>query len=990
MGNNLLSSAINLGNKSIDCIANNIVKSNSNFTKEGTFHNLYSKAGGSSSINYVEEKSINIQGEVENSQISTNIAIQGNGFFPVSEEKDNNNSVVHTRNGEFSLNKEGYISNSANQILLGKKILQGGEPENKGINTKNIQGLEQVIINQDEIYPPKASDTINIVSANLSTDTNSIKGVGITLHLSENNDIILPSFDNNGELTIGDSLTISKDNSVRSTMTYGGIAMSKSIGNNSKIFGASKVDEHFNDPRISDNDGLRLSIDGNEYKFFYKAENANEETGDNYFYSLGTLTSLINNIPGVKAIINNSRLYVVAQDPNKGLSFSNIGGNMNCIKEELLLFDVKEPSEGEIRFNSIKSLEDQINKGQNKFLELKKESKNKVIINAKSAVDNLSITGTSYRQRQINYIKQLEMSDASNNKKQLTVAIFAPHHNLAQFDLVYISGVGSSLQDGFYLVSAINEDYFTVNFLNENTNDQFFDVTNKQIKSLSLTNQYEGNGFWRKACSKALLGNDDIYAVSSKVQISTSEHDIIINANGHNLSQNDIVYINYDNTTGVIKADNNFYVLPAGCYTVKSTNEGSFTINALEHFLAGEASSSSPLTIFPIAATELIENKWEAQLEGLRYKKIGINENNKIQVEIFETNEGSEEVILYLGSHNYEKGDVVEFSDLPQNYNIAGLKIENGLHYIITFVDKAKGLIKFIPENGKLATNSLVASSKSNEVGHNFKVNRFSRLYDYFNLNRSQVLYNQLYNPDVVGKRLLDLETKNNKDKGSIFSHTLDLVDSLGCQFHISLYFGKLAKNKWAVEIYNQDNILLQSGRLNFNSNGHVIDYVGLGNDLSVAHNNGSDKSSIKIDWITKNFTQYNSESSINMDNNGYSTGSFQKCTIDNTGIVTAYYTNGETSQLYQLLLGLCNNINQLEEVRNNSYIESKYSGPIKYEKPGVGSNGVIIESSIEKSTVDDSANLIKMQDRVIFQNIIYKAKNMENEVKSNAISAVK
>ena len=60
---------------------------------------------------------ISQQGQLTTSATDTNIAIQGNGFFPVRNGVDGT-EIYYTRNGEFSINKDGYLENNG-YILLG-------------------------------------------------------------------------------------------------------------------------------------------------------------------------------------------------------------------------------------------------------------------------------------------------------------------------------------------------------------------------------------------------------------------------------------------------------------------------------------------------------------------------------------------------------------------------------------------------------------------------------------------------------------------------------------------------------------------------------------------------------------------------------------------------------------------------------------------------------------------------------------------------------
>jgi flagellar hook protein FlgE len=59
------------------------------------------------------------QGTIESASTSTYLAINGNGYFAV--ETANGSGPYYTRDGDFTLNADGYLENSEGYILLGKE-----------------------------------------------------------------------------------------------------------------------------------------------------------------------------------------------------------------------------------------------------------------------------------------------------------------------------------------------------------------------------------------------------------------------------------------------------------------------------------------------------------------------------------------------------------------------------------------------------------------------------------------------------------------------------------------------------------------------------------------------------------------------------------------------------------------------------------------------------------------------------------------------------
>ena len=117
--------------KNLDVIGNNISNSNTVGFKgsEALFADVFaSSAGGSSGTSVGIGTSVSAvrqsfgQGNISVTSNPLDLAINGAGFFRM----DTNGSVTYTRNGQFSLDKSGYIVNAAGQNLTGFPATVGG------------------------------------------------------------------------------------------------------------------------------------------------------------------------------------------------------------------------------------------------------------------------------------------------------------------------------------------------------------------------------------------------------------------------------------------------------------------------------------------------------------------------------------------------------------------------------------------------------------------------------------------------------------------------------------------------------------------------------------------------------------------------------------------------------------------------------------------------------------------------------------------------
>lgn len=103
------------------------------------------------------------QGSVESTGVPTDVAIQGSGFFAVS----NNGVVSYTRAGDFSVDQNGYLITSEGQQVLGYPATNGV------VNTG--AGVVPLQLGEGTISPPSVTTNVQ-----LTTNLNAAANVGDT------------------------------------------------------------------------------------------------------------------------------------------------------------------------------------------------------------------------------------------------------------------------------------------------------------------------------------------------------------------------------------------------------------------------------------------------------------------------------------------------------------------------------------------------------------------------------------------------------------------------------------------------------------------------------------------------------------------------------------------------------------------------------------------------------------------------------------------
>jgi len=118
-------SGLNATSKNLDVIGNNIANANTYGSKvsRAEFSDVYAAAltGSSASTVGIGTNLASVaqqftQGNITTTQNAMDLAINGAGFFQVTDGKS---PVTYTRNGQFKVDRDGYIVNNSGQRLMG-------------------------------------------------------------------------------------------------------------------------------------------------------------------------------------------------------------------------------------------------------------------------------------------------------------------------------------------------------------------------------------------------------------------------------------------------------------------------------------------------------------------------------------------------------------------------------------------------------------------------------------------------------------------------------------------------------------------------------------------------------------------------------------------------------------------------------------------------------------------------------------------------------
>jgi flagellar hook protein FlgE len=196
------------------------------------------------------------------------------------------------------------------------------------------------------------------------------------------------------------------------------------------------------------------------------------------------------------------------------------------------------------------------------------------------------------------------------------------------------------------------------------------------------------------------------------------------------------------------------------------------------------------------------------------------------------------------------------------------------------------------------------------------------------------------------------------------FDVTNQIFDSLGNSHDFVISFQKTGVNTWDYAANDPTNLGVISGTgggdgsLVFNPDGS-LQSITPGTPFGVTGwTTGAADSAFTVDMGTPGSTdglaQFAGDFTISdIEQDGVRFGVFTGVTIDETGMVTALFDNGQRLEIYRLPLANFNNPNALGAVTGNAYLQTDQSGNFQLNLAGNSGAGVISPSSLESSTVD-------------------------------------
>lgn len=216
---------------------------------------------------------------------------------------------------------------------------------------------------------------------------------------------------------------------------------------------------------------------------------------------------------------------------------------------------------------------------------------------------------------------------------------------------------------------------------------------------------------------------------------------------------------------------------------------------------------------------------------------------------------------------------------------------------------------------------------------------------------------------------------------GGSYSSAISVYDTMGTSHTVNMTYTKdlVLANTWnvtgtldgvaipAANIVNHNPPATPTLPLTFNSSGTLTS----GGDYDITLSGGTMSAPITVRLLMNgtsggSTTQFAASSVTNYaSQDGYGPGYLQRVSINNEGIITGSYSNGQITPLYQLTLARFNAPTKLHREGSNMYTETQDSGVPLTGAPSTNGLGSITSNSLEQSNTDLSDQFVHM---IIYQ----------------------
>jgi flagellar hook protein FlgE len=236
------------------------------------------------------------------------------------------------------------------------------------------------------------------------------------------------------------------------------------------------------------------------------------------------------------------------------------------------------------------------------------------------------------------------------------------------------------------------------------------------------------------------------------------------------------------------------------------------------------------------------------------------------------------------------------------------------------------------------------------------------------NLNTAQSAPQQT----TTGNVILNLPSNATPPTGGAFnpnnsttytqSTSTTVYDSLGNSYPATFYFSQTTTpDQWTVNMTINGKTVGAAQTVTFSNTGAFATPAG-GNLTFAGFAPPDGAQAMSVTFNFGQTTQYGTQFGVSsITQNGYTTGQLSTVSIDSTGVVSAVYTNGRSTQLGQLAIANFPNPQGLQQLGDTNWAETFASGTAVSGTANSAGFGSIQSGALESSNVDLTTELVNM-----------------------------
>ncbi len=218
-------------------------------------------------------------------------------------------------------------------------------------------------------------------------------------------------------------------------------------------------------------------------------------------------------------------------------------------------------------------------------------------------------------------------------------------------------------------------------------------------------------------------------------------------------------------------------------------------------------------------------------------------------------------------------------------------------------------------------------------------------------------------NADPIDNTVLPFDPDNSRS----FTHAqpIDVFDSLGNPHQLMQYFVKRpatgAQSEWDVYYYLDGTAIGTATPMTFDPAGRLDPPLLVTLNITNMGAADSPAEDLEIDIDYAGSTQFGGPYSPSFSQNGYPTGEYASMSASPDGTLMAHYTNGEARAIGTVVLAHFKNMQGLQPVGGNAWIETSASGQPILGQPGTNGLAALMGQAVEESNVDMGEELVNM-----------------------------